>query len=419
MLSTVGTALLGILFWAAAAHFFSRSAVGRGAAEVSAMTLLALIAQLNFSYAFVRFLPEAGSQARRAVLSGYAVCGTLAAIAATVFVITPLRKGIVPGDWEPAVLFAVAVVLWTIFVVQDGVLTGLRRTVWVPIENLLFSAAKLLLLPVLALVSADHGVFLSWTIPVVVAVAGVSAVLFLRVVPPRSMGAGPDSAARGRWHPRAVASFLGAQYVISIASAAGAFLVPLIVIKELGAAANAHFYLPWIVGIAFNNLFGNVVASFVVEASHREEPFRELFWRAARLTALIAAGGLVLTAGLGPLLLRLLSRDYADSGATLMRLVGFTLPFGAILALFTSSLWISHRLWLLAAVEVAETVLVIGLTYAFIDDVGIDAAGIATIATAALVGLLSLPFLVRWYRRHSRGAEPPPTTLWLDPAPPT
>jgi ABC-type transport system involved in cytochrome c biogenesis permease subunit len=50
-----------------------------------------------------------------------------------------------------SVLFFVAgTVVWVIFILQDNVLVGLRRTAWVPVENGLCSLAKISLLPLLA-----------------------------------------------------------------------------------------------------------------------------------------------------------------------------------------------------------------------------------------------------------------------------
>ena len=61
------------------------------------------------------------------------------------------------GLWSPrarvprrrpglALWFVVATMAWTVFVLQDSVLAGIRQAGWVPAENLVFSVAKLVLL---------------------------------------------------------------------------------------------------------------------------------------------------------------------------------------------------------------------------------------------------------------------------------
>ena len=52
MLSTGGTALLGLVFWTSATHLATAAAVGRTSAEIAAMVLIANLAQLSFGSIF-------------------------------------------------------------------------------------------------------------------------------------------------------------------------------------------------------------------------------------------------------------------------------------------------------------------------------------------------------------------------------
>ena len=74
MVSGVGSAVIGIVFWAAAAHLAPAATVGRMSAEIAAVTLLAVLAQLSFGSIFERFLPVAGDQTRALVKRAYAMC---------------------------------------------------------------------------------------------------------------------------------------------------------------------------------------------------------------------------------------------------------------------------------------------------------------------------------------------------------
>jgi O-antigen/teichoic acid export membrane protein len=418
MISTSATAVLGVVFWIVAAHLFTTSAVGRGSAEISSMMLIAQFAQLNLANALLRFLPKAGTRTRSVVLLSYAACILVSLAVATIFLLTPLSEEVVTGGVGFAVLYAVAVPLWTIFVVQDGVLTALRAAVWVPVENVSFGVAKLALLPILVVVIPAQGVFLAWTLPVVGVVAAVSAYLFRRVIPRRI------EAARGRGNDtialpprRQIASFVSAQYLTSIVSVASTYLLPLIVIKELGATANAHFYVPWLVGIAFHNLLLNIASSFVVESSHAEDPFHDLFWRSVKLMIVITTIAFVATVVMGPYALRLLSGDYAAAGTSLVRWIGLSFPFTLLTTLFTAALWMRRQLWGILWYQFAQTLILVGLTYALIGTLGIDAPGIANLVAVAVVGMLSIPALVRWYHR-SLVERPTPDEPLIVGAPP-
>jgi O-antigen/teichoic acid export membrane protein len=401
MLSTGATAVLGVVFWGVAAHLFRTSAIGQASAELASMTLLAQVAQLNLANAFLRFVPQAGVRTRTVVLGGYAACGTLSILSVALFLGTPLSSGIVGPELGFSVVFSISVVLWTIFVVQDGALTALRAAGWVPVENILFSAMKIALLPALVLAAPTQGVFLAWTMPVVLAVLGVNLFLFGRLIPARVRSTSA-SAPRLSFSPRSLFSFVAAEYLAGLVSASSTFLLPLIVITRLGATANAHFYLPWIVGIAFSNLLLNISASFIVEASHEEEQFGPLFWRTARLMVGVTIVGLLLTLGAGPAILGLLAHSYARTGTGLLRWIGLSFPFSILTVLFTASLWIRRRLWLLVGYQLAQTALLIGLTLPLLGRFGISAPGIAHLVAIGLVGLCSVPGLLRWYRRCTR-----------------
>jgi O-antigen/teichoic acid export membrane protein len=401
MISTGGAAILGIAFWAVAAHLYSPSTIGRGSAELSAMTLLAQIAQLNLASAFLRLLPRAGLGTRTIVLVGYAATSVLGLALAIIFIASPLSNGVIPSSVAFAASFAVAVTLWTIFVVQDGVLTGLRQAPWVPVENISFGALKVVLLPLLALALPTQGVFFAWTLPVVLAVGIVSVLLFRHVIPSRMADADSDAEPFKLPPPRALASFFGAEYSASIVSALGTFLLPLIIVTRLGPTANAHFYIPWIAGVAVWNLQSNIAASFIVEAVHDEEPFRVLFWHTMRLMLGLTAAGLFLTIVTGPALLGLLAPSYVHSGSTLLRWIGLSFPFSVVTAMFMASLWMKRSFWTLAAYQGAQTAVLIALTYVLLGSYGINAAGIARLVATGAAGLAVLPSLIRWYRQHA------------------
>ncbi len=69
MAATIGANGLGLVFWAVAAHLRPPPVVGQASAAIAALTLLAIIAQLNLTNVIVRLLPAAG-QAGRSAWSG-------------------------------------------------------------------------------------------------------------------------------------------------------------------------------------------------------------------------------------------------------------------------------------------------------------------------------------------------------------
>src|SRR6478752_7636604 len=73
ILGTGITGLLGIVFWAVAAHAYSARSVGLNAAAISAMTLVSGACTLGLSAVLIRYLPVAGRATRMVVARSYAV----------------------------------------------------------------------------------------------------------------------------------------------------------------------------------------------------------------------------------------------------------------------------------------------------------------------------------------------------------
>jgi O-antigen/teichoic acid export membrane protein len=403
MLSSGGTAVLGVVFWAVAARLATPNEVGRASAQIAAMVLLAQIAQLSFGSIFDRFLPIAGTKTRSFVTRAYIMVISVALVAGIVYVSAGFGEKFIPSSLVWRAFFVVAVVLWTIFILQDSVLTSLRATRWVPVENILFSTAKLALLPA-ALALFDHqGIFLAWTAPVAVATAVVSWYLFTNRIPRHQALHPSNERFPGA---REIASLAVAQYATGLIIVFEAQLVVLIVINKLGATASAHAYLPGLIANSVEILLYNLVTSFLVEASTEPQALRQQ----ARIT--LRAGLIVLvpsvTIGLifAPEILRLFGPSYALHGTTLLRMLLLSQPFLGVTAFYTSFAWIDRRLWRLAVRELITGAVFFGILLALIGHFGILAVGIASLVSSGLQAFFFLPLLIMRYRASTRVTGP-------------
>jgi O-antigen/teichoic acid export membrane protein len=418
ILSTTGSATLGIGFWSLAARLYSPTSVGRGSAEISLMILLANLAQLNLSEMFVRFLPGA-SNARRLIGVGYAASTLLALVGVLVFVLTPLSSRMFKPSHTFGILFVIAVPLWTIFIVQDGALVGLRRAAWVPVENIMFGVLKLALLGVMVKVTRTEGIFLAWTLPVTLAVGGVSGALFtlFSAHDHREVGYTPEV------HGRHMLSYGAAGYLTSFVSLTPAYLLPLIMTWKLGPAANAHFYLPWLSWIVFTNTLWNVSSVFIVDAIDRPNHFQQAFLHCLRIMAIATIFSVAVLAIFGAKLLGLISASYQSSGSVLLELLVMSFPFAVVTRLFRASLWIRGKVWAVFVYELAESSAVVLILFLLLSHFGLRAAGIAELITVISLAALTGPYVIRWYRGrlaippvsalHGNPHEVPPTSPWL------
>jgi O-antigen/teichoic acid export membrane protein len=396
MTSTVTSGVLTFGFWVVAARWFPADTVGRVSAMAASMALLAALAQLNLVSLYARFLPRAGDRTRRLVLSGYGASAVMSIVLTAGFFLLGLSTGLVGGDPLTRLLFTSAVIASAIFFIQGSVLTALGRAMWVPAVNGLTAAVRLAMLPLLAGAgtAAAGAVLSAWAVPVVISTLAVTWWVVARGAPAhaRSHAAAPPT---GR---REVLGFASAEYVNGMITNAVAFLPPVLVAAALGPVQGAYFYLPWLVGVSVVTLLWNVVTSFVVEASRDGTQARAHLNRMIGLVlAVVVPGGLVLTFAATPLL-GLLGPDYAAHGATPLRLIGLSLPFAAIVLLYSAFSAMEKRMWRLVAVQSSGALMLFAGIWLGLPRFGIDAPAAALLGSQAVVALVLLPTLIRKYR---------------------
>ena len=63
VINTAASTVVGVAYWAIAAHMYDKQDLGRSSALISALIFLSSLAQLNLSNALARFLPQSGRRA--------------------------------------------------------------------------------------------------------------------------------------------------------------------------------------------------------------------------------------------------------------------------------------------------------------------------------------------------------------------
>jgi O-antigen/teichoic acid export membrane protein len=393
LVATVATNALGLVFWIVAAHLETPHSVGRAAAAVAALTLLATIGQLNLTNVFIRLLPTAGRLGAGLVKRGYLAVIVLTLVLGGVYVTSGLGAGVVTGGLWARVLFTLGVTVLGIFALQDSVLTALRLTPWIPVENISAGVCKLALLPVVVLAAGAGAIAAAWVIPALVAVLVVSALLFTRTFPKLTD-------VPGTLPPRRrLVSFIAGEYVGNTCAVATFQLMPLIILWRLGPSQAAYFTLPWLIAAGITMLLWNVAGAFIVELTSTTGGSEQLLRRSLILWAGVVVGALVVcTLGARPLL-DLVGARYAAHGAPLLRLVGLSTPFGAVIAFYCTLVWLDRRVWLLAGFLAVSGAVQIGTTLVLLPHLGLVSAGWANLIAQAGAAALMAPLAAGRVRR--------------------
>jgi O-antigen/teichoic acid export membrane protein len=384
--SSAATSGLGIVYWLLAARFYPAHDVGLNSAAISTMVFLSGLSQLNLTAALIRFIPRMGSTTGRFVGYSYLISLALAAVVSVVFIvglnIWAPALGFLQADRWLALWFIIATMIWGVFTLQDSVLTGLRQTMWVPIENAIFGVAKIALLIIFTASSQQYGIFASWTIPALVAVVPINLLIFRRLIS-KHIVATETLAAPIALRP--IIKFVAANYVAFVLGTIPMTLIPLMVISQVGASANAYFYLASTIAFSIQLISANMATSFTVEGAADEAALgvygrRALIHLARLLTPMI----LIVLIG-APYILRIFGADYAVEGAAALRLLALSTIPGGIISMYLGFARVRHRTIGLLLVAGVECALTLGLSYLWLPIYAITGIGMAWLTSQAIV----------------------------------
>jgi O-antigen/teichoic acid export membrane protein len=328
LINTGLTAVLGFGYWIIAAHLFSTYAMGVAGALVAATTLFSGLGQLNLSGMLMRFLPKAGGKSRRLVLTTYVFAASTSALltALSLAVVklfasptSPLRLSAVQS--AALVLAAAAMAIFTI---EDNVLVGLRRAVWVPTENGAFGIAKIVILLILAPIGTAFALFSAWMIPLTLTIPVITAVLFFRFLPSTSKPRctthlGPEF--RSRIIRFAIGDATGGLFTQT-----WTYLLPILVTASLGASANALFYISFLFSSTIDQVAANYASPLTVEGAHAPDKIGMLIRQTLRHIFAIIFPIVAVLVILCPWLLRAFGDKYVSAVPLLDMLLIACLP---------------------------------------------------------------------------------------------
>jgi O-antigen/teichoic acid export membrane protein len=397
--NTAGTTVVGIIYWAVAAHLYSRQALGRAAALVSALILVSTFAQLNMANTLPRFIPKAGRFAGKFVAYSYGASACAALVGGLAFVTILPRLStqwhFVSDSRALAVAFVVAAVVWGVFSLQDVALLSLRRPVVVPIENFVYGVCKLIMLVCVVSLLPSTGIFFSWVIPLAITVPAVNWLIFRRYLKQRDPSTAPGVLRAGE-----VIRFASVDYLGSVLSQAYGNLLPLLVLSTLGAAANSSFYIAWTIAAGLGLVALNFGTSLLVEGSAAPDRLPDLTRGVlARCLLITSLGAALLTLGARPIL-NIYGSGYAANTASLLALLSMgTIP-GSLVVVAVSLDRIAGRVGKATFTRLVLTVLVLGGGWLLLKRVGIDGIAFAWGGANLAVALARCPTIIGATRRR-------------------
>lgn len=404
--SNMLTGLLGLVFWAAAARLYPADAVGVGAAVISSAMMLAILSMVSIDTLYERFLPVAGYRAWPLLERGFAVISVTALAAGIGLVVFGPRESLFESGWQMA-SYPLLVLVLALYTTLDRTTAGLGVARWTAAKNSIHSIVKLVVLLAFAWTASSVSIVLSWVGTAAVAVVIVTVAMRRRCrtdpqfLKPPALPSTPE-----------IRRYFGSSFGLTATWIIGPLVVPLIVISQFGAAANAHFAVTWAIVNAFYTTVHLILSPYVAEVAAHPDKVASLTQRmVATMVGVNVIGGLGLLA-VGPFVLGLVGGDYRAEGQGLLYLAALFVPLSAVTGVYEGFARVRRKLGVVMAVRFAGTVLIIGGSLVATPMFGVTGVGWAYLVAEGLCALALVVPVVRWIRRVN--ADP----AWLAPSVP-
>ncbi|MFJ4791968.1 lipopolysaccharide biosynthesis protein [Kitasatospora purpeofusca] len=410
--SSIVAAGLGGFFWLLATRYYAVETVGRSYAALSAAMFLSTLGSLNLGDALVRFVPAAGRHTRSLVLRCYVISiGFSATVAVGFLLLIPVVAPDLAFLRGPvlAVAFVAATAGYSVFVLQDGALTGTRRTGWVLGENAVFAVTKTVLLAACAVLAVSSGIMLAWAAAMLISIGLANLVLFRRAVPSHE-AAGPADAEP----PQRVLRWAGADYLGNLFSFASYSVVPLMVLAQLGPEGSAYYSLAFVIAETLFVATFSMGHSLVVEGARDPHRLAEYARRMLRHTGLLLAGAVLVIVAGAPLILGVFGPAYAEHGTTVLRLMALCALPVAVINVVIQMARVRRALPWMIGVRVASSAMVITLVAVLLPRYGLTGVGLAWLIAEYVLAAGLLLVLRGWLRATDRTDTGPTDTERTD-----
>ncbi|HEY5423201.1 MAG TPA: hypothetical protein VIK05_07020, partial [Ilumatobacteraceae bacterium] len=326
MINVFVSGIGGFAFWIIAARSADPAVVARASAMVTSILGVTTLSQQSL----VVNLPIliAGSPRPRRV-AGHAYLAALAITVVTSSIYLAIGTRVASGltylsNARLAAVFILGSVMWSIFSLQDAVLTGLRRGRTVLAENTIWAGLRLVLLIALPVVGMELGVGWivgTWLIPATLLVAVITWYLFV-------MSRSPLRRPRGdvRLHRRSLFAFLGVEHLGALTNGLVQIVTPAVALTALGAEAAAPFLAAYSLLVVTEVAMGTFSGAFAVEVRRKGTASRNMIGFTCVLLGTICLLAIVGAQFFGDDFMGLFGPQYREPGGAVLAILVFGLP---------------------------------------------------------------------------------------------
>ncbi len=393
MLNSGVTAVLGFLFWILVARLYSPEDVGLGAALLSVVGLLSFMGTLGLGFGIIRFLPNSEDKARL-LNSSFTISFLTSIVVAFIFLAgLPL--------WLPEVLFIrentlfffafiVFVAAATLSAIMTQTFLGFRRAEFTLAQGIIVDLARLPLVVAFAAIFGAFGIFASWGLGVAISLV-TSLFLFL----PQLLQHYRPFPSFEKQVTNEMVHFSFVNYIGAALGALPTWILPLMVLRLIGAEANAHFFTTWATANVLLVIPGATTYSLFAEGSHEEARLASHLRRSLKLIIVLLIPAVVFMLLFGDKLLLVFGREYSEAGTHLLWILALAAIPASINFVYFGVIRTEKRLKEIIFITAAIAFGTLLISYLLLPWFAILGTGMGWLMTSSVVALAITPRLVK------------------------
>jgi O-antigen/teichoic acid export membrane protein len=361
MLATGITAAFGFVFWIVVARSFSTGIVGLATTLISVSGLISLLGLAGFDTIFIRFLSKS-KRRNDQINSGLVITAITSAFISLFFcllipILSPRLRFVDNNLW-----YIISFVVFTIFTtwntLTNAALIAYRRTSFVLLINIIFSAIKMSL-PFIVRSGGPMTIFLF------VGIAQAVNVLLSMAALAKYFDYVPSF----RVHFDIIKQTLRFGMIVYFSTTLSllpATALPIIVVDKLGATAEAYFYIAFTIANLLYTIAYSTAQATLAEASHDEEHLMAHIRKSITIMSCLLIPAITLVVLICPWVLSLFNAHYKYGATGILRIMaisGLAIMFYSILkTLFV----LTNNLKAAAATSASNalSIVILGLVFA-------------------------------------------------------
>jgi len=391
ILSTFVMSGVGFFFWIIAARVYNAQQVGITTTILSITGLISSISLFGFNVSLISYLPL--SMTKNKIINSSLILN----VVGTLFISLIYFIGIqyfsesmmfIRNNGIFCTLFIVYTVSIGLSGLFDSVFIAYRSTHNILIKTCLFSLIRIVL-PFLLFYFGTLGLFGS------IAIAGIVSCIFSVVILIK------------QYHYifcfevdkksiKEMAYFSLGNYVAGFISSLPGFILPIIILNNLGSDMSAYFYMAFMIIALLNIIPKSLAQSLFAEGSHSGTILKSSLKKVGYFSFAIMIPCVLITFFFGQYVLHFFGKAYAIESFMLLRIMSISVIFVTVNLIGESILNIRKEIKTLVFFSVFNASLVLGLSFVFIH-LGLSGIGIAWIIAQGSTSLLYIIYYAHHY----------------------